>query len=341
VGTHTVVETDPAGYLSTTPNQVAVKVVAMDRLYVVNFGDALVQDCCTQDAYEEDDVAGQAKALGIEEVQDRTFCDDATDWLAVTVKAGNIYTITTSSWGRRADTIVTLFDADASTMLAANDDYEGTTDFSSRLIWQATRDGVYYVRITNRAGLSGCATDYRVWVERLEQTLIYLPIVLYSRGSMSVSESSPTIEGTIAPAGVIDHSCPDAYELDDTWQQAKDIEPGTAQVHSFDSDPTYYAADKDFVWFELQSSQTITFTATPVVGSATLLELYDSSGIALGKTASTQLVWEAPSAGRYYLSVSPQTNAFGCASDAGYNLLAEIEPLQLLYLPVVVRQLVP
>ncbi len=173
--------------------------------------------------------------------------------------------------------------------------------------------------------------------------MVYLPIVLrnYAPTTASASSSTRAIENAVSPAGVIDHRCKDAYELDDTWQQAKSIEPGIAQVHSFDSDSTYYAADKDFVWFEIQPNRTITFTATPVDGTATLLELYDASGVALGQTSSTRLVWETLTAGRYFLGVSPGTNAFGCAPDAGYSLLAEIEPQWTVYLPVALHSFAP
>jgi hypothetical protein len=109
-------------------------------------------------------------------------------------------------------------------------------------------------------------------------------------------------------------------------------------VHSFDSDPTYYAADKDFVWFELKASQSITFTVPQVTGTLTLLELYDQNGNPMDVTGTDQLVWTAPTAGRYYLSVSPQSEAFGCADVAGYQLLAERESLFEIYLPAVLRQ---
>ena len=187
------------------------------------------------------------------------------------------------------------------------------------------------------AGLRGCFTEYQVWVERKEQTVIYVPLVLRNYG-MAVASESPAAEpagSMISPSGVISHTCPDAYEADDTWQQARAIESGVVQVHSFDSDPTYYAADKDFVSFELKADRTITFTVTPVGGTSTLLELYNANGEALNVQGTTQLVWTPSSGGQYYLSVSPQNSVFGCA--AGYNLLAEVEPIRYIYLPVVLR----
>jgi hypothetical protein len=136
-------------------------------------------------------------------------------------------------------------------------------------------------------------------------------------------------------AGTITHTCPDLYERDDTWQEATAIEDGVAQVHSFDSDPTNYAADKDFVWFELSAGQSVTFTVTKVTGTVTLLELYETGGDALGITGTQHLTWTASGSERTYLSVSPQNRAFGCTDVAGYKLQANVEPREELYLPLI------
>jgi hypothetical protein len=200
-------------------------------------------------------------------------------------------------------------------------------------VWTAPRDGSYYVKVTNRAELTGCATDYEVWIEVEEKLVLYLPLVF--RHVLGLTA------GDMLPAGVITHACPDVYETDDTWEQAKAIEDGVPQVHSFDSDPTYYAADKDFVWFELRAGQSITFTVTQVPGTLTLLELYDRNGDPLGVTGTDQLMWTASLAGPYYLSVSPQSTASGCSDVVGYELVAQVEPLYGLYLPVVLRESIP
>jgi uncharacterized repeat protein (TIGR01451 family) len=305
---------------------------------------------CLPDEYEPGDVATQASELG-ERRQEHNFCDDAVDWTTFTAEAGNTYTITTSSWGRRADTYLALFWSDGETLLAANDDYEGTTDYSSRIVWRARQDGVYYLRANNRAGLTGNLTDYNIWLEREEGTLIFVPIVFRSFGTpaeaqqYTTGDSTPTAETepeqgeVIAPTGIITHTCPDAYESDNTWEQAKSIEPGIAQVHSFDSDPVRYAADKDFVSFDLKRRQIITFTVGPVNNTQTLLELWDESGAPLGVSGTVELAWQADTAGRYYLSVSPApgTTTFGCEDEVGYVLQAERSYIHTLYLPVVMR----
>ncbi|MBN1149328.1 MAG: hypothetical protein JXA78_18850, partial [Anaerolineales bacterium] len=345
-GAHTVVETDPDGYVSTTQNEVTVYDVAWGNGYEVNFGDTIECDC-TKDAYEEDDIAAEAKEIqvGTAYSQTRNFCDDPTDWITFTVQANNVYTITTSSWGQRADTFLALFDTDGQTMLMANDDYEGATDFSARIIWRAALDGVYYIRVSNQAGLTRCNTDYDIWVDGVVSPFryIYLPLVMKEVGSTTsapeIFERSPA--EVLAPLGVINHICPDVYEVDDTWEQAAAISPGVLQVHSFDSNPYLYAADKDLVWVEMMAGDTVTFTVGPVTGTLPLMELFDETGVSLGITGTQQISWTMPFSGdmfgRYYLSVSPQTPSFGCADVAGYGLTMEMFELNRVYLPLVVK----
>jgi uncharacterized repeat protein (TIGR01451 family) len=176
--THTVVETDPSDYLSTTPNEVAVD-VTLGHGYAVDFGDVSETVPCGKDIYEEDDTFQQAREFVVGTSQAHQFCDDATDWVKLTTRANSVYTITTSSWGQRADTFLALFDTDGHTLLAANDDY--TTDYSSRIVWQAPANGIYYSRITNRDGVIGHNTDYDLWIEDQDPLSLYLPVVMRNR----------------------------------------------------------------------------------------------------------------------------------------------------------------
>jgi uncharacterized repeat protein (TIGR01451 family) len=349
-GVHTVVETDLPGYFSTTPNEVHVE-VTLGNSYRVDFGDVLALYCtCSPDTYEEDDVPTQAAALTSGLRQDHDFCTDATDWLTFTVAAAQAVTITTSSWGQRADTFLALYDTDGQTLLAANDDYEGTGDYSSRIVWEPSGDGVYYLRTTNRGGLYGCYTDYEIWLEEqgVTSTSLYLPLVVrgYPEGLDIPSPAAPTpsvtagvlaLEGPELDAlGIISHTCPDAYEVDDTWEQARPI-TDVVQVHSFDSNPVQYVPDKDFVWFDMPLMGAITFTVS-ATNTTPFMELYDEFGTALGVTGSESLVWEGNPRSRYYLSVSPLLpEAFGCAGEVGYTLQAQRPSLARLYLPLVLR----
>ncbi|MBN1643012.1 MAG: DUF11 domain-containing protein, partial [Anaerolineae bacterium] len=290
---------------------------------------------CCADAYEPDDVYTDAAALLPGVPQLHNFADDSADWLRFTAQRGQIYTVTTSAWGQRADTVLDLVEPDGRTVIASNDDYEGTDNYSSRIVWQAPRDGVYYVRVRNRAGLVNCYTEYDIWLQREERYWLFLPFL---------ARTYAAAPANVGAQGIISHTCPDAYEVDDTWQTAGPIVPGVSQLHSFDSDPVYYAADKDFVWFELWAGQTITFTVTPVDPSVSvLLEIYDASGAALGVANAQgegQLVWDPPTTGRAYLSVTPWPGeeVYGCGEAARYVLLAEPAPVWAVYLPIILRE---
>jgi uncharacterized repeat protein (TIGR01451 family) len=352
-GAHSVVETDPAGYSSTTPNEVDLD-VSLGASYQVDFGD--ISFCtCEGDQYEEDDTSAQAVALTVGQTQTHNFCDDVADWTYLVAEARQTYTITTSSWGQRADTYLALYDTDGQTLLVATDDFEDTGDYSSRIVWMAPRDGTYYLLATNRGGLTGCDTGYDLRLDLSRTYFLFLPLSARDYGpepeaAQSAAErlAAPALGGpdpeiALGPTGIISHTCPDAFEINDTWSLANPILDGVAQIHSFDSNPAQWAADKDFVWFDLQQGRTITFTVTSVTNTRTQLELFDSQGNSLNVTGTTELIWTAPTVGRYYLSVSPQLATYGCTEPVegrpvvSYKLQADWEPRTFLYLPIVVR----
>jgi uncharacterized protein (DUF2141 family) len=339
-GSFEVVEVDPVGYFSTTPNEVEVN-VTLGNGYKVDFGDVPVEIAqCSGDEYEPDNILEEANNLSIGEVQKHDFCDNAQDWVMFEATRGFIYTMMTSSWGQRADTVVTLYDASGK-RLGGNDDVEGSDDFSSQFMWEAQTGGVHYLRVTNRAGLTGFHTDYDLTLQVEENYYLYLPISSKEPG-LAINKThnpKPAVrpESPLEPAGVITHSCPDDYEIDDTWQLAKPVEPGVEQVRSFDSNPFVYAADKDFLWFDLNHFGVFTFTIESLVNTTTVMELYDSDGDTLGVSDGGQIIWSKAPPGRYYLSVSPgpgNTN-YGCTEEAGYTLLVMSKPGYSLFLPVV------
>jgi hypothetical protein len=178
-GTHVVLETDPNGYSSTTSNMATVD-VALGNGYQVDFGDMEVTTCAP-DLYENDEIAEHASAIIIGTNQVRQFCDDAIDWVWFAADAGQAYTITVSSWGQRADSILALFDTDGQTLLAQNDDYlpPGANDGSSRINWQAPIEASYYLRVTNKRDLTGQRTDYDLRVQgESSPSILYLPVVM-------------------------------------------------------------------------------------------------------------------------------------------------------------------
>ncbi len=333
---------DWSGDLSGDANPTTLTLTT-DATVTATFSQDTPQPCtCPPDGYEGNDSPAEASLLPIGERQTHNFCDAAADWATFTAQTGYVYTITTSSWGQRTDTYLALFDADGETLLVANDDYANATDYSSRVVWKAPAAGTYYVRITNQAGLTGCSTEYDIWIEVRETFALYLPLVArqYSAGTTSGLSGGTTPDDiSLAITGIITHTCPDEYEVDDTWQQAQPIEPGMTQAHSFDSDPAHYAADKDFVRFSASAGKTITFTIPAITNTQTVLELYDEVGAALNVTGTTRLVWTPSVGGNYYLSVRPQDGieTFGCREQTGYALRLEVEKTYTLYLPLVNR----
>jgi hypothetical protein len=353
-GEYTVTETDLPDYTSTTPNVVTVTVTA-EMGYTVNFGDVLLgTGACPPDDYEDDDTAAAATPLAVGAVANHDFCDDDSgDWHTFDVNGGDVYTITTAALGMRADTYLALFDTDGQTLLAANDDYPGATDFSSQIVWHAPASGTYYMRITNRAGLSEWLTRYDVWVEQgqvEEDKNLYLPLVTMNANTPSLAPihwSPPAkLGGALAlnespatPVGVIDHCNPDGFEVDDTWEQARLALAGVAQDHTFDSNTDQYAADKDFVFFDVGASGMLVATSNPT-NTSTLLELYDANGQALNRSGIDQLTWLDAPVGRYYLSVTPLSGDYSCDGSVGYELTVDYPvspPSFNLFLPVLMK----
>ncbi len=352
-GSHTVVETDLPNYFSTTPNSVTEDIV-LNTGTRIDFGDVLAKDAtCDADSFEEDDVYADANTIDLGVKQSHDFCDDAVDWTKLSVSLGDVYTIKTSSYGQRADTFVEVYAADGTTRLAANDDSGSTTDFSSELVFQAATTGDVLIKTTNRVGITGFHTDYDIQVEVEPINMVYLPIII-NPGQGSTSKSSSvqkiarpsTVSQTradwsplsmVGPLGVITHSCPDVYEIDDSWPSAGPIVSGVPQLHSFDSDPVLYAADKDFVSFTLFNFQEISFSVTSNTGTSALLEVYDANGRALNLSGVDSLVVKDLPPGNYYLSASPTSLDFGCSEATGYTLEADFKSIFQVFLPVLIR----
>jgi hypothetical protein len=106
------------------------------------------------DTFEPDDTEDAASTLTVGVPQSHTFHTDGDDdYAKFTVVAGQIFTLTTSNLGPGVDTILTLYDEDGISELASNDDDGG--NFSSRITYTSTIDGILYVKA---ADISGTAT---------------------------------------------------------------------------------------------------------------------------------------------------------------------------------------
>ena len=137
-------------------------------------------------------------------------------------------------------------------------------------------------------------------------------------------------------------TCPygaDAYEEDDTPQTARSIAPEETQTRNFFDDAV------DWITITVGRSDTYTFTTT-VEGQAvdTVLSLFDRDGQTLlmendnapGPVGlSSQIVWQAPNDGVYYLRVTNRTGFIGC--DTHYKVHVTVHDVKFIYLPLVMR----
>jgi hypothetical protein len=84
------------------------------------------------------------------------------------------YTIKTFDLDMAADTYLYLYSADGSTLLASNDDYDGS--LASYLEWTAPVKGTYYAMVRDwNPNVSGCGTGYSLSVVYINH--VYLPVV--------------------------------------------------------------------------------------------------------------------------------------------------------------------
>lgn len=137
-----------------------------------------IEICFTDpDGYESDDSFEKATNLlpGIVQTHNIHSIGDE-DWFAIEMEEGEAYIIKTLDLSTDADTYLYLFDEDGETLLASNDDFNGT--LASEIHWTATASGTYYMRIKHwNPNISGCGTSYSVkfFVAGNE---VYLPMIV-------------------------------------------------------------------------------------------------------------------------------------------------------------------
>ena len=131
------------------------------------------------DAYEGDDDISGAAWLNLGEVQQRNFNRPTDrDWVKFTAHGDVTYTLRTFDLGNAADTYLYLYDTDGATLLAANDDYDGS--LASRIDWMAPVTGTYYALVQHwNPNVGGCGTGYKLSLtEQLTIHTLYLPLIV-------------------------------------------------------------------------------------------------------------------------------------------------------------------
>jgi hypothetical protein len=111
-----------------------------------------------QDAYEADNDSSNAKTItGNGAAQTHNFhAVGDVDWIKFTTSGGSVYTMTTSNLDTGNDTTLALYDTDATTMLASNDDCPGQGNASCINNWTAPLTGTYFITVSNASSAGDC-----------------------------------------------------------------------------------------------------------------------------------------------------------------------------------------
>ena len=101
------------------------------------------------------------------------------DWFRLEAETGLTYTLETSELAAGVNTIIELYDTDAATLLAQdNDSGDG---LASRLVWRASDTRSFYVRIyPAEDSVTGCEAYYTLHLtsQGITGYRIFLPLVL-------------------------------------------------------------------------------------------------------------------------------------------------------------------
>jgi len=249
---------------------------------------------CTPDGAENDNTAATAKLVATTGLtQTHTTCPAGDqDWIKFNAISGTTYLLETSNLGAAADTELSLYSSNGTTLLADNDDYTIGL-LASRLIWQAPTSGVYYAKVQHiNPNLAGPGTHY----------------------DLAISD------GLCAP---------DAFESaagDNTSATATTITlDGSPQTHSFCP-----PGDQDWVRIVAASpGTTLTLrTVSPLSTNDTVLNLIAADGSSVlaanddyGAGGNSLISQTLPAAGTYYARVVPyNANQFG--GQTTYQLIA-------------------
>ena len=162
---------------------------------------------------------------------------------------------------------------------------------------------------------------------------------LYAQTDSAGAVSEPNESDNIYSTGTeICLATADAYEGDDAAGTASVISLGQTQTHNFDR-----MGDQDWMGFAAQEGKTYTLSTSGLDASAdTYLYLYDTNGTTLlasnddfGGTLASQIVWQAPADGTYYVLINDwNPNIGGCGTSYNFTVASFTSRI---YLPLILR----
>ncbi|MEZ4680383.1 MAG: CARDB domain-containing protein [Caldilineaceae bacterium] len=251
---------------------------------------------CLPDSQEEDDNSQQAKSVGVgETARSHNFCPASdADWIKFSATAGKTYVLRTADLAFAADTVLTLYHTDGTTVITENDDYGYVS--ASRIVWTPDTTGDYYARITHVNPIAnGPNTEYTFLIQ----------------------------EGYCQPdnqEGATGNNGPGDAALAPT--------NGISETHNFCADPLDLSlGDQD--WIRINgvaggNYQVVTTGLGP--NSDPVLELYGSDGSTqlqsnddVGEGRNAALQFTPSTAGPYFVRVR-QYNSQITGNDASYQL---------------------
>lgn len=183
-------------------------------------------------------------------------------------------------------------------------------------------------------------------------TFTHTPTKTPTHTVTSTSTSTPTWTATpTATATARPSMCPDAYEPDNAWTQAKTIAVGgTPQRHDF-----HQPGDVDYVKFLASAGEVYTVRAFNLGGrpvNDTTLTLYDRDGVTQlayndehpdEVPGASRIEWQAPASGVYFVKTAQFDLAAGnCALTYELEVIRgtptpTVVPPSRLYLPLITR----
>lgn len=227
----------------------------------------------SKDAYEPDNFYPQSGV--IDKVQRHNFHETGdADWGMIYGTAGKSYTLRTINPESNCDTVIELYAIDGQTLILSEN--SSGAGVGESITWNCTQDTIYFVKIrNNNSNVFGEGTGYDLSVEYPDTF--------------------------------------DAYEPDDTSDQARDIIVDfRPQTHGFLS-----PGDEDWVQFDAVTGENYTIEMNPLESCDIAIELYgvDSTSVrrsgesltllrtenSAGPGEGEVLIWQCTEEGRYYI----------------------------------------
>jgi hypothetical protein len=153
-------QTDSAGVLKESDKT--------NNIYSVGTQICLASPDAYENALSDDDIAS-ARLISLYQDYSHNFSKPGDkDWSKFIAFAGRSYVINTSDLGTNADTYLYLYGPDGTTLLASNDDSNGS--LASTILWTAPTSGTYYVLVTAwNPSSGGCGTGYKLSLNMIKQ----------------------------------------------------------------------------------------------------------------------------------------------------------------------------